>query len=342
MAGTMRELHRGDAAQWQLLGEARLSAGDTASAITALRRAGAMNGEDRQVQLELARAYHAAGEYDAARDVLHRLRENYPDDAEVSLRLATLEAQTGRTQEAIRHYQATLLALWGPEQLVRRRNLRGEYIEFLLGRGENARGLSETLLLAGEITDDVPSHLRVGELFLRAGDAARALAQFEAALDLEPRNSTAFARAGDAAFQAGNFRLAARYLARAEENARTRELRPIVDTIVALDPLLPGLSTAERHRRVLTAGARLAGELEACRTDRCSGEDPQCRPIEALAEELASARKSLARRRASDESVDAGLSTVTALSARVAEACGREPVITRALALIAAHHGVGQ
>jgi tetratricopeptide (TPR) repeat protein len=301
-----------------------------------------MDGEDRHVQLELARAYRAAGEYEASRDVLRRLRGRFPDDAEISLRLATLEAQTGRTEEAIRQYQSTLLALWGPQQLDRRRDLRGQYIEFLLARDENARALSETLLLAGEITDDVASHLRVGELFLRAGDAARALAQFEGALDLDPRNRSAFARAGDAAFQAGHFRLAARYLARAEDDTRTRELRPLVETIVALDPLLPGLTTAERHRRVVAAAGQLASELDGCRKDRCDRGDPQCAAVEALAEELAATRSSLRRRRPSDASVDAGLSTVTAMSERVGAACGTGSSVVRALGLIAAHHGVGQ
>ncbi|HEY0874851.1 MAG TPA: tetratricopeptide repeat protein, partial [Vicinamibacterales bacterium] len=270
-----------------------------------------------------------------------RARERHPDDAEISLRLARLEAQTGRTEEAIRHYQSTLLALWGPQQLARRRDLRVQYIEFLLGSNENARALSETLLLAGEISDDVPSRLQVGELFLRAGDAARALTQFEGALTLEPRNRTALARAGDAAFQAGNFRLAARYLARADDDARTRELRPLVETIVALDPLLPGLSTAERQRRVLAAASQLATELDGCRADRCDRGDPQCAAIGALAEELASTRASLRRRRPSDESVDAGLSTVTAMAERVAAVCGAESRVVRALGLIAAHHGVG-
>lgn len=341
MAGVVRDLHRGDAAQWQVLGQERLAAGDTAGAITALRHAAAMDGEDRRAQLELASAYRAAGEYDAGRAVLRELRDRYPDDAEVSLRLATLEAQTGQIEEAIRHYQATLLALWGPEQLERRRQLRGQYIAFLLERDQAARALSETLLLAGEITDDVASHLHVGELFLRAGDPDRALVQFEAALELEPRHQAALARAGDAAFQAGSFRLAQRYLARAGDDARTRELRPLVETIVALDPLLPGLSTAERHRRVLTAAARLSGELEACRKERCDAGDPQCAALEGLVKELDATRGSLRRRRASDESVDAGLSTVTAISARVSATCGAGGTVTRALDLIAAHHGVG-
>jgi tetratricopeptide (TPR) repeat protein len=340
MAGIMRDLHRADAAQWQQLGQERLAGGDIAGGITALRRAGAMNEEDGRVQLELAGAYLVAGEYDAARDVLLGVRARHPDDAEVSLRLATLEAQTGRTEEAIRHYQATLLALWGPEQLDRRRDLRVRYIEFLLARDEHARALSETLLLAGEITDEATSHLRVGELFLQAGDAARALAQFEAALALAPRDGHTFARAGDAAFQSGNFRLAARYLARADDDARTRELQPLVETIVALDPLLPGLSMAERQRRVVTAAGRLAGELDACRTDRCGKGEPQCATVEALVAELESTRASLRRRRASDESVDAGLSTVTSLSERVVSACGAGGIVTRALELIAAHHGV--
>lgn len=342
MAGLMRELHRGDAAQWQLIGQGRLATGDISGAITALRRAGMMDGENRQVQLDLAGAYRAAGEYDAAREVLRQLREKYPDDAEVSLLLATLEARTGRTEEAIRQYQATLLALWGPEQLARRRTLRTEFIEFLLAHDEKARALSETLLLAGEITRDAASHVQTGELFLRAGDPARALVQFEAALALNPRDRQTFGRAGDAAFQAGNFRLAARYLGRADADDRTRDLRPIVDAIVALDPLLPGLSTSERQRRVATAAGRLATELEACRAARCERGDPGCADVEALVAELAAARTARSRVRAREESVDAGLATVTAVAERAAAVCDADSVVIRALQSIAAHHGVGQ
>lgn len=342
MAGTARAMHRDDAARWHALGQERLAVGDTAGAITALRNAAMMNPEARAVQLELAAAYRAAGAAADARSVLLRMREQFPEDPEVNLRLATLEAENGRTEEAIRHYQATLLALWGPQQLDRRRSLRIRYIEFLLAHELGPRALSETLLLAGEIPDDAASHLTVGDLLLRSGDPRRGLIQFEAALELEPRNLDALARAGEAAFETGSFRLAHRYLTRAAGEPRSAALLVLVDTIISLDPLLPGLTTGERHRRVLSASARLAAELASCRSRLCETPGARCDQAAGIVKELETASASLRRRRASDEAVDAGLSTVTGISERVTAVCRTAGTTGRALALIAKHHGVDQ
>ena len=340
MAGTARAMHHDDAARWHALGQQRLAGSDTAGAITALRNAAMMNPEARAVQFELAAAYRKAGTPAEARNVLLRMRQQFPEDPEVNLRLATLDAENGRTEEAIRHYQATLLALWGPQQLDRRRSLRTR-IEYLLAHDLGPRALSETLLLAGEIPDDVASHITVGDLLLRSGDPGRGLIQFEAALELEPRNRNALARAGEAAFESGSFRAAHRYLTRAGEPG-SAELLVLVDTIISLDPLLPGLTTGERHRRVLSASARLTAELASCRSRLCETAGARCDQAAGIVKELETARAALRRRRASDEAVDAGLSTVTSISERVTAVCQTAGTTGRALELIARHHGVGQ
>ena len=341
LAGAAHHLHESDADQWHELGAQRLEAGDVPGAITAMRHAAAMRPDSREVQFSLAAAYQASGQMEAARNVLLELRELRPDDAEVNLRLATLQAARGETEEAIRHYQATLLSLWGPDQLERRRSLRGDYIEFLLERGLTARALSESLLLAGELPKDLPSYLRMGDLLLRAGDPERALEQFELALSLEARHPEALARAGEAAFESGDFRLANRYLSRAPATPRTQERRAVAEAVLAFDPLMPRLATRERHRRIVAAADRLAAEIARCR-ETCAVPDPRCAPLDPLAEELAAARKALSRNRTAADSIDDGLSTVTALAARTAEVCGGDATILRALAVIARQHGVGQ
>ena len=341
LAGATHALHRGDAARWHALGQQRLAAGDMPGAITALRRAAASDHYDRDVQLALAAAHRQAGQIDAARDVLVAALRRFPDDPDVHLRLATLQAGSGRTDEAVRHYQSALLSLWGPDQLQRRRDLREEFVEFLLDRDQGARALSESLLLAGEIDNDAASHLKVGILLHRAGDHARGLQQFEAALQLAPRDEEALARAGEAAFEIGQYALANRYLSRARASARSQALLPVVELVLALDPLRPGLVLRERHRRLDRAAALLADESARCRSAQCPDGAP-CEAAEVLVTEVAATRAALRRAAREPDTVEPGLATLVDLAARQTAVCspGTLPPILRALQLIKSSYGV--
>ena len=341
LAGATHALHRGDAARWHALGQQRLDGGDMPGAITALRRAAASDHYDRDVQLALAAAHRQAGQTDAARDVLTAALGRFPDDPDVHLRLATLEAGSARTDEAIRHYQSALLSLWGPDQLQRRRDLREEFVEFLLDRDLDARALSESLLLAGEIDNDAASHLKVGILLHRAGDHARGLQQFEAALQLAPRDEEALGRAGEAAFEIGDYALANRYLSRARASERSQALLPVVELVLSLDPLRPGLALRERHRRLDRAAALLAAEASRCRTARCPDGGP-CEAADVLVKEITATRAALRRAAREPDAVEPGLATLTDFAARQAAVCapGAMPPLLRALQLIKSGYGV--
>jgi tetratricopeptide (TPR) repeat protein len=333
LAAKSRSLHRADAMQWHQIGAQRLAEGDTAGAITALRHAAAGDRENREVALILANAHRAAGDTSAARDVLLQLRERLPDDADINLRLARLERNDGRPDDAVRYYQSALLSLWGPQQLDVRRQLRIELIEFLLENDQKPRALSESLLLAGEIADTPADHVRVGTLLLRAGDAARALSHFETALERTPRDADARSLAGEAAYLAGNYRLAARHLGRVPDDRRAVQLQPIVDLIVGLDPLAPGLSSRERHRRVQVAAATLSDAIASCAPGQAD--------VDAVASELDVLRTRLRRRTRTDDPVDSDLFALASLSDRGARVCGTRAPIFRALELIAEQHGGG-
>ena len=341
LAGATHALHRGDAARWHALGQQRLADGDMPGAITALRRAAASDHYDRDVQLALAAAHRQAGQTDAARDVLVAALGRFPDDPDVHLRLATLEAGSGGTDEAIRHYQAALLSLWGPDQLQRRRDLREEFVEFLLDRDLDARALSESLLLAGEIDNDAASHVKVGILLHRAGDHARGLQQFEAALQLAPRDEEALARAGEAAFEIGEYALANRYLSRVRGSERSAALLPVVELVLSLDPLRPGLALRERHRRLERTATLLASETTRCRSAHCPDGAP-CEAAEILVTEIAATRAALRRAAREPDTLEAGLATLTGFAARQTAVCapGTMPPILHALQLIKSRYGV--
>jgi tetratricopeptide (TPR) repeat protein len=341
LAGATHALHRSDAARWQALGQQRLAEGDMPGAITALRRAAASDHYDRNVQVALAAAHRQAGQTDAARDVLVAALRRFPDDPDVHLHLATLEAAGGATDEAIRHYQSALLSLWGPDQLERRRRLREEFIEFLLNRGLEPRALSESLLLAGEIQHDAASHLKVGALLHRAGDHARGLQQFEAALQLAPRDEEALARAGEAAFEIGEYAQALRHLSRVPGSTRSQALLPSVELVLALDPLRPGLAVRERHRRLAAAAELLRDDIGRCRAAVCPG-GAACAATEAFATEIAATRTALRRAAREPDTVEPGLATLADFARRQAAICapGREPPLLHALRLITSRYGV--
>ena len=74
----------------------------------ALRRAAAIDRDNREYQLALAGALAAADDHEAARQVLQRLRDTAPEDAEVNLELARLESRNGDVTGAVRYYQNAL------------------------------------------------------------------------------------------------------------------------------------------------------------------------------------------------------------------------------------------
>jgi predicted Zn-dependent protease len=185
-----RNAHQ-DAARWHALGAARLAEGRPHDAVDAFRAASLIDRDDRGHRLALADALRRTGDNTSALDVLLRLRESLPEDVEVNARLARLEAAAGNLENAVRYYQAAVLALWRPARIEERRALRTELIEFLLSRGATERALAETLELSGEIPDQPSAHVRVGQLLLRAGSPQRALEQFNAVLRSDPRNRAA-------------------------------------------------------------------------------------------------------------------------------------------------------
>jgi len=198
LASSNRKTAREDAARWHAIGETRLREARTTDAVAAFRTASLIDRDDRGHRLALAGALLRAGDHAAALDVLLRLRESVPEDVAVNATLAHLEAARGNVDAAVRYYQAAILALWPPARIDDRRTLRVELIEFLLDHGSPERALAEALKLSGEIPDDPSSHVRAGELLLRAGSPARALDQFRDALRRDPRNAAALAGRRDA------------------------------------------------------------------------------------------------------------------------------------------------
>jgi predicted Zn-dependent protease len=328
LAAHNRHIAQGDAASWHAAGTAVLAAGGAGEAVEDFRRASLIDRGNRAYRFALADALRRTGDNDAALDVLLRLRETVPEDVEVNASLARLEAARGSVEDAVRYYQTAILGLWQPARLDERRTLRTELIEFLLARGATERALAEVLKLSGEIPDEPAAHVRAGQLLFRAGSPGRAEAQFVAALGRAPRDPAALVGAGQAAFAAGEYEHARDFLRRVPGGADDATLR-VAELVVDSDPLLPRLTAHERDGRL----ARAVDALQQ-RAAACAAGTPTAQALADLQQALA------ARHALTADSLGPDLARAAALARQVSAACPPPQPIDRAIALIAARHGL--
>lgn len=332
-AGANRALRLRDAAAWYETGEHRLADGQIEPAIRALRRATAINRDNRAYWLALASGLAADHQDDAARQVLLSVRAASPEDPEVNVRLARLESRQDDLAGAVRYYQNAVYGSWSGDKADARRQVRIELIRYLLDQQQRGRALSELLVLSGNLPDDVKSQTEAGQLFLEAGDARRGLDHFRQALQIDPKNAAAIAGAGEAAFEVGDYPSAQRYL-RAVKSASSHvvDLLAVADFVLTRDPLRPGLSVRQRQERVMVGFRRALEALDEC-AGKQSGHSGE---LESLRAEARALEPNLAfeRVRRTPESINAGLNLIYRIEQLTAETCGQGSAFDRALLLI--------
>jgi tetratricopeptide (TPR) repeat protein len=253
--------------QWFGWGEAALTAGDSHAAVRYFRSAVHYSHDSAPVRLRLAEALAAAGNTQEAEAYLRTLWEDEPDDGVVNLELARLRAQKNDLPGALRYFHGAIYGQWASDPEIRRREARFELIAFLMRRGEKEQADAELVAVAAELPPDARLHTRVGELFLAAGNSARALSEFKAALAIDRRSPSALAGAGEASFRLGEYWSARRYLEQAIRRGRTPELQhrlQMVNLIVGLDPYVDGLGADERAERVRRALQIADARLQSC------------------------------------------------------------------------------
>jgi len=326
LAAHNRRTAQADAARWHAEGAESLAAGRAAEAVGDFRRASLIDRDNREYRFALADALRRTGDNAAALDVLLRLRESVPENVDVNVGLARLEAARANVDDAVRYYQTAILGLWQPSQIEQRRTLRIELIEFLLARDSPERALAEALKLSGEIADEPAEHVRAGRLLQRAGSPIRAEAQFVAALRRAPHDEAALAGAGGAAFAAGEYDRARDFLRRIPGGADNEQLQ-VSQLVLDLDPLLPRLTARERDRRLARAVEALQSRASAC----ASGSG--------VAQSLADLQHAEAAQRApSADSLGPDFTQIAVLARQVSAACPPAQPIDRAVVLIAARH----
>jgi tetratricopeptide (TPR) repeat protein len=255
--------------EWSGRGDAALQAGQVKQALEDFRSALVYAPYDRALQLRLAEALIASGENQAARGYLLTLLAQSPNDGKVNLELARVEVREGSIADAMRYYQAAIYGVWEDSPFEARRQARTELCKYLIEHKQTQQAEAEIMALVGDVSEeDTPHLIQVGDLFLRVGNAGRALHEFQLALRNALDNPEALAGAGKAEFELGAYQQAANYLARARKagnnDPAVAQMLENSWLVLEVDPFLPGLTQAERARRAARAFEEALARIEEC------------------------------------------------------------------------------
>lgn len=265
-----------DAATWYDRGMRDLSAGLSAPAVDSFRHAVALDESRADYHLALADALLRANRDGDAQTVLVGLRRTAPESADVNVRLARLSVRSGQRDEAIRYYEMALAALWPEAASAQRRAIRLELTEYMLRENLRSRALAALLILTADVPVAAPDRLRLGQLFLAAGDPRRAAERFSETLARTPDDPQALAGAGAAAFALRDYARARRFFdALPADTPGVDRPRQIVQLVLERDPLAPRLGPLARARRLRLSADDVIEELDACGARLTSDSPPE-------------------------------------------------------------------
>jgi len=256
------------AAQYYAAGLRAMDAQKPAEAVGALENALIYSHDNFQYQLKLTDALLASGATSEAVGQLQSFLAQRPGDAQVYLKLARLEARRHHVDEALRYYVAAVEGEW-PEHtdpFPQRIAVRFEAAEYLVEQGRQAEAEEALQALEAVLPVSWPEQGKLGDLFLRNGDAGRALKVYQAELELDKDNEAALLGAGRASL-AINYTEARRYLREVDpQTEETRALLAQLDRVESLDPFAPKIEGKDRAQRTLEVFRIATERLGHCGT----------------------------------------------------------------------------
>jgi tetratricopeptide (TPR) repeat protein len=265
------EEHRADLArEWAARGRTALAQQRPADAVAALRTSLSYAPETRPEQFLLAQALADAGRTDEATNYFLNLREATPGDGFINLQLARLARKKDETKEAEDFYRESIFGSWEQDGATRRREVRLEFVDFLLGLRQFSEARNELFTVAQNAPNDATLNLLVAEKLQVAADGSDALAFAEKAVDMDPKNEGALEQAGRIAYQLGEYAKAEDLLQRAvAEDARAPdrgELRGLLGDARRMQELTltRDQPAGQRANHILLAADVAQARLKSC------------------------------------------------------------------------------
>jgi predicted negative regulator of RcsB-dependent stress response len=255
------------ASEYYAAGIGALHEAHPGAAVASLEDALIYSHDNYQYQLKLTDALLESGATSEAVDQLHSFLEQKPDDAEVNLKLARLEARRHHVDEALRYYVAAIEGEW-PEHtdpFPQRIAVRFEAAEYLVGRDRMKEASQALQALAGVLPAVWPEQSKLGDLFLRVNDPERALNAYETVLNNNHDDAAALLGAARASLAMGNYGNAGRYLRELRPATdESKELQAELEKMESMDPFAPSATAEQRVARTLAAYRIATARLEQC------------------------------------------------------------------------------
>jgi tetratricopeptide (TPR) repeat protein len=262
------------AQRWLARGEAALHSGNPAQAVDDLRSALAYSPGQQNIQIDLAEALAGAGRIQEATSYFTTLWEAEPGSGIINLQLARLAVRQSDESEALERYRASIYGNWEGDGTVRRREVRLELVNYLIGIHRYVPARGELIIASGNAPDNPATKLPIAALMEKAGDANNASQIYKAILQHSPHNLPALEGAARTAFALGNFAQTRDYvdkaLANPEEAGESAQARQDLHDLRdrAVDTLLlypsPALSSQAQAERVLRDRNLVAERLRGC------------------------------------------------------------------------------
>jgi tetratricopeptide (TPR) repeat protein len=314
---------------WASRGDREMTAGRADRATEDYRSAQQFARDSNAYRLQIAEALVAGNHPNEARGQLLALWAETPSDGFINLELGRIAARERDTAETVRFYHAAIDGAWRHDAAVSRRKARIELATYLMAQGDRTKAQAELIALSDDLPPDAAVMTDTAALLLASGAATRAMSVVDKALTLHAHDPRALQLAGEAAFELGDFRSAARFLGAAANvgtlDADHQHMRDTSARILTIDPFARGISSRERIRRVAAAFHLAAASLDRCPAD----ELPDLR-----ARVSAASSKATERVLAHDpEKVDQTLSLVSEIEAATA-GCGAAGTDDAALQLV--------
>lgn len=230
-------------------------AGKNKEALEAFRKAHALERRNNEYELELVDALIAADKFDQAELLIRDILERQPNNGRANLLDAHLMIAEGRIADAESYYHRAIYGEWPDNPEAHRIAVRMELADFLAARHDPQQLLAELLPLQEEVGKNPAIELHLAQLFLNAGSASRAEAEYRAAIKQNRKDAAAYLGLGEAELQLGDYRVAQRAFATASTyrpgDPSIQQRVELSDTLASLDPTSRKLPSMEKYRRSL-------------------------------------------------------------------------------------------
>jgi len=284
-------------------GQALAAAGRNAEAVERFQDALAIARDNRDYQLALANALLAVGKTSEAEATANQALQHDSTDGPANLTMARIYLHEGDFDEAESYYHRAIYGRWPSDPARHRTDVRLELID-RLSRQDLTRPdarqelLAELLAVEGDVTD-VPTQKRLAHLYLAAGSPSHSAQLFQTIVRERHNDPDAYAGLGDAELAQRNYRRARTDFETAlrydHGDAAVRKRLDLTEEVLGLDPMILGLSAAERYGR-----SALLLKLASDALTRCAGQNPSQETADLLGKSAAALKTHVRQDRESD------------------------------------------